>query len=348
MGKLSSSNQLTESTRIGIRTIWQLIKKLFSFLARAYNAAWAWLRLHIPFIEAIVQRHLNNPATIFIDLAVFVLTLYMAFGVTGATLIYKEKSESRFSEVLAELYPLPAAKVNSSFIWSHQYLQRLRFLNTFNAQAPSNVTSRPPTDTQLRQQIMDGLVENQILILEANKRGLSVSVDDVTNAYSAQKQQTPDLDTKIQQLYGMSVTDFKAVLAEKILKEKVKAVVLMRIKVSHILVTSLDAATKAKQDLAAGKSFADTAKLYSQDSQTKNSGGDFGYWTKGELATQIGQSFEDAAFKLTIGQVSDPVQTKFGYHIVVVTEKTGDNYQSYDDWYAQTLKSHSVKAYIGD
>lgn len=346
MGKLSTPNKFLETVRIWLFEAWQLLRRFGRFLQTILQKIWTWSRLHVPFVEAIIQRHLNNPATIFIDLAIFVLGLYLAFGVTGGILIYSAKSETKFSEELAVLYPLPAAKVGNSFIWSHEFLARLRFLNTFNKNAPSDVATRPPTDKELRKQVMDGLVENQILVLEAQNRGLSVSQDEVNAAYDAQVKVTPDLAAKVQQLYGMSVADFKEVLAEKILKQKVEAVVLERVRVSHILTTTLSGANTAAAAIKGGMSFADAAKQYSQDAQTKDNGGDLGFWAKGELAGQINQAFEDAAFSTAVGQVSAPVQSQYGFHIIDVTDKTGDNLQTYNDWYAKVLANYKVSRYI--
>lgn len=319
-----------------------ICKIIYQFLITLLRRLWSFLRLKIPFLEAYIDRHVNNPATFFIDGAVLVLALYFIFGATGAYLVYGKKSESRFTEDLTVIYPLPAAKVNNSIVWSHHFLKRLRFLNTFNEHAPKDVTSRPPTDTQLRNEIMQGLIEDKIVLLESQKRGISVTETELNDAYNQQKSQNQDFEKKLQDLYGMSPQDFKEILAERILREKLKAAILTRIKVSHILTTTLDAANAAKKEIDSGKDFADVAKRYSSDSQTKDSGGDLGYWTKGELASQIDPSFENAAFGLNVGQVSGPIQTKFGYHLIKVTERTGDNLESYDDWLKQVRKNYKT------
>ena len=348
MGKLPSPNQLSEQIKRFFHAVGRFFVRVYQLITLVCQKVWAWIRVHIPLVEAIIQRHLTNPASVFVDAAITVLAIYLAFGISGAVDIYKVKSESGFAETLAELYPLPAARVGDSFIWSHEYLQRLRFLNTFSAQAPKSTTSLPPTDQQLRKQIMDGLIENQVLVLQAEKLGISVTTDDVNAAYAQQLQQTPDLETKIGQLYGMSVADFKNVLAESVLKTKVTSVVITNITVSHILTTTQDAANQAEQALSSGQSFAAVAKQFSQDANTKDNGGNLGTWTKGQLASQISPAFESTAFSLPLNKPSAPVQTQYGYHIIEVTAKTGNNYESYDDWYAQTLKSYSVSQYIGN
>ena len=81
-----------------------------------------------------------------------------------------------------------------------------------------------------------------------------------------------------------------------------------------------------KQRLKAGHDFAALAKEFSQGpSSTK--GGDLGYFARGQMVTP----FEDAAFSLKPGEVSDIVETKFGYHIIKVVDKKPETTISYDE-----------------
>lgn len=346
MGQLSSPHQLLTTGRQGVSTIWLIIKRVSLFFYGLWQRCWGWLTVRIPFLRALVTRHLNNPATIFVDGAVFILVLYLVFGVTGASLIYGQRSESRFSETLAVLYPLPAVRIDSTFIWSHKFLQRLRFLNTFSAQAPAELVSKPPTDNELREKVIEGLIEDQIILIEAKKLGVNVTEEELDASFNDQKKQTTDFEARIKQLYGMSVTEFRSVLAERILKEKVKGAVLVRVKVRHILTATPSAANTAKKQIEGGKSFADVAKEFSQDKQSKDSGGELGYWTKGELTNLVGPGFEEAAFAIEVNKVSEPIQSQYGFHIIQVTEKTGTNLQTYEDWYKTVEKNYKIKRYL--
>lgn len=310
-----------------------------------YGRVWAWARLHLPFMEALVQRHLRNPATIFMDGAVFILIIYFAFGVAGAGLVYGKKSDSRFTETLTILYPLPAAQVDNSFVWSHRFLQRLRFLNTFSQQAAPDA-AKPPTNHELRVKILDGLIEDKVIFLEAQKRQISVTEPEVKAAYDKQRAQTPDFEGKIKQLYGMSPDEFRQVVAETLLKEKVKKAVLTRVHLRHILTDSESTARLVKGRLEGGADFAAMAKEFSQDAQTKDTGGDLGFWSQGDLLSQISTEFETTAFQLEVNKVSNPVNSKFGYHIIQVTEKSGDNLQTYGDWLKGAIGTYKIRKYI--
>ena len=90
----------------------------------------------------------------------------------------------------------------------------------------------------------------------------------------------------------------------------------MQIRASHILVSTLDEAKTVISELEDGKDFAKLAKKYSS-CPSKEQGGDLGFFSKGQMVKE----FEDAAFSLKKGEISDPVKTQFGYHIIKLTEK---------------------------
>lgn len=83
----------------------------------------------------------------------------------------------------------------------------------------------------------------------------------------------------------------------------------------HILVDSEDKAKEIAAKAKAGADFAKLAKEYSKDSA--EDGGDLGYFTKEQMVPE----FAAAAFKLDKGQVSDPVKTQFGWHIIKIEDK---------------------------
>jgi parvulin-like peptidyl-prolyl isomerase len=84
-----------------------------------------------------------------------------------------------------------------------------------------------------------------------------------------------------------------------------------KVKASHILVEKQSQALKVLEELKAGADFRELAKKYSTCPSGKK-GGDLGQFGRGQMA----RAFEQAAFALKTGQVSEPVKTQFGYHII--------------------------------
>lgn len=90
-----------------------------------------------------------------------------------------------------------------------------------------------------------------------------------------------------------------------------------KVKASHILVKDEKTAKEVKKKLEDGGDFAKLAKKYSTDEGTTDQGGDLGFFSVGKMDP----AFEDAAYSLKKGEISDPVKSQFGYHIIKVTDK---------------------------
>lgn len=84
-----------------------------------------------------------------------------------------------------------------------------------------------------------------------------------------------------------------------------------KIKASHILVDKLSLAQEIYDDLQAGENFEKLARQYST-CPSKNRGGNLGEFPKGQMVSE----FWNACTKLQIGQISQPVKSQFGYHII--------------------------------
>ncbi|MBX6424056.1 peptidylprolyl isomerase [Thermosulfurimonas sp. F29] len=102
-----------------------------------------------------------------------------------------------------------------------------------------------------------------------------------------------------------------------------------RIKARHILIRipeggdkkaeeeALSRAREIRKKLLSGADFAELARRYSEDPGTKDRGGDLGTFSRGQMIPE----FEEAVFRLKVGQISSPIRTRFGYHIVQVEAK---------------------------
>jgi peptidyl-prolyl cis-trans isomerase C len=89
----------------------------------------------------------------------------------------------------------------------------------------------------------------------------------------------------------------------------------MQVRAKHILVDSLNTAVTLREKINLGEDFGALAKLHSKCPSGAN-GGDLGMFSRGQMV----KPFEDVAFGSDVGQVSGPVQTQFGYHLIQRTQ----------------------------
>jgi peptidyl-prolyl cis-trans isomerase C len=109
----------------------------------------------------------------------------------------------------------------------------------------------------------------------------------------------------------------------------------------HILVPTEDEAKAIEAELKKGADFATLAKEKSKDPGAAD-GGDLGYFTKDQMVPE----FAEAAFKLDKGQISDPVKTQFGWHIIEVEDKRIKPTPTFDEVKSQleTYVEHRAQA----
>jgi peptidyl-prolyl cis-trans isomerase C len=89
------------------------------------------------------------------------------------------------------------------------------------------------------------------------------------------------------------------------------------VRARHILLESKEKAREVFEKIAHGDDFVELAKRYSRDPDTKNQGGDLGFFARGQMPPP----FEEAVFKLANGEVAQPFQTQFGWHVARLDER---------------------------
>ncbi|AGK52546.1 peptidylprolyl isomerase [Bacillus sp. 1NLA3E] len=152
-----------------------------------------------------------------------------------------------------------------------------------------------------------------------------------------------ELDKKVKEIKDQAGANFQMLLAqnnikdEKELKEVLKPQLLIEkaslkevkvtdkelqahykyIKARHILVADEATANEVKSKLAAGEKFEDLAAKYSTDPGSKDNGGDLGWFGEGAMVPE----FEKAAYALKIDEISAPVKSENGWHVIQVTDR---------------------------
>ena len=172
-----------------------------------------------------------------------------------------------------------------------------------------------------RNYLITHLVDMILLSRAAEEQGLSGS-DDFKRRFAAMR-------TKL--LAGLMLRQIaqKSVNEEAMHKVYDDAIKQMgdeqEVRARHILVETEDQAKAIQADLKKGADFAELAKQKSKDPAAAD-GGDLGYFTKDQMVPE----FADVAFKLDKGQISDPVKTAFGWHIIKVEDKRKKPAPTYD------------------
>ena len=85
-----------------------------------------------------------------------------------------------------------------------------------------------------------------------------------------------------------------------------------KIKCSHILVKKQSEAIEILDKIKNGEKFGKMARQFSTDSGSAKRDGSLGYFSRGKMVKE----FENAAFALQAGQISEPIKTQYGYHII--------------------------------
>ncbi|MBW1964480.1 MAG: peptidylprolyl isomerase [Deltaproteobacteria bacterium] len=194
---------------------------------------------------------------------------------------------------------------------------------------------------QLKEQFLDRWVDITLIAQEARDKKLDqdpeiqAKIEDIMNAVLAQEFLQREMgdkvkvtDDEIETYYNGHKEDFANL-------ESVKARhILLKVPEGVNEKAWKEAESKAKdikKKLENGKDFAELAKKYSDDPGTKDSGGDLGFFTKGRMVPE----FESVAFSLKPGELSEPVKTNFGYHIIEVQEKKAASIKNLADVQAQ-------------
>lgn len=200
------------------------------------------------------------------------------------------------------------------------------------------------------QQALESLIVDKIIYLEAEKQNIKISQEDIDKEIEQIIAQYGDEEafTQTMEMYGYSLEDVKKdiemnlkieallepdiSISEQEMKDyfeenKETFAVGEQVKASHILVESKETAEEVKEKLSAGEDYAEMAKEYSIDTTTKEQGGALGFIKKGETVSE----FENAAFSLEVGSISEPVKTASGYHIIKVEEKKEAEEANYEE-----------------
>ncbi len=161
-------------------------------------------------------------------------------------------------------------------------------------------------------EFIEYLINKKLLAIQARKSGYSEKKD-------IQIKYEWDFDDIISHAFYNDFVEKKSKVTDSEAKEyyEKNKEDFIEIKAQHILIKNKNTANNLYQRIKKGESFDEIARNYSEDETTKSMAGDLGYFTKGMMVKE----FEDAAFSLSTGEISEPVKTIYGYHIIKVNDR---------------------------
>jgi len=182
---------------------------------------------------------------------------------------------------------------------------------------------------QARGELLEQLIEQMLIIQAAHEAGIEVTdaevdaaiqslVQDIGQATFDQRLANEGLTletARLEMWRGMMAT---AMVSQIVADVPTRA---EHIRARHILVSTEESAAQLRQQLQGGANFATLAQTYSQDTFTRDRGGDLGFFPRGIL---ISPEVEAAAFALQPEEISEVVQSELGYHILQVVERIPD------------------------
>lgn len=220
-----------------------------------------------------------------------------------------------------------------------------------------------PNSPSLRNQVLDGMINDKLVLAQAIEDSIVVTEEEITERLEQQINrliyQAGGQD-QLEKIYGMSVNrmkreyQFRELIRKQMLVQKIQQQRQMQLSVSRreveeffatykdsipkvpteyelshiyiepkpdssVLQAMYNKALKIIDSINAGGNFADFAKRYSSDGSAAN-GGDLGFARRGSFVKE----YEEVAFTLQENEISKPVRTQFGYHIIQLVERRGD------------------------
>lgn len=251
-----------------------------------------------------------------------------------------------------------------------EYYDQL-FKSQYGDNYKSNSEAKQYYDQQ-RQQVLDSMVTEKVVLNKASEKKITATEDEITKKIDEFKKTYTEDQIKQEYSGGYGDPKFKeyaksSVIITKLMDEITKSVKVEdkemkdyytnnqlsftekpnTIHVAHILSKTEEDAKKVKARLDKGEDFAKVAKEVSTEDAAKTTGGDLGTYTYNgssgaftdESGNQLDQTFMTAALALKDGQISNPVQTSFGWHVIKTIKKQEYKVKSFDSAKAEIEKT---------
>jgi parvulin-like peptidyl-prolyl isomerase len=221
-----------------------------------------------------------------------------------------------------------AAVVNGAPIEFEEYQRQVAQVEAFFEQEGLDAESGEGRERleQARRQVLEQMIDQELIRQAAEEMGISISDEELDASIAdiiAQSGGEEEFNQSLQAT-GTTYEDFRQMLLDQLLSEAVYASVTASINsvaeqahARHILLPTRERAEEVLARLQSGEDFAYLAREYSEDVSSRETGGDMGFFPRGVMPPEV----EDVAFSLEVGEISQIVESQFGFHVLQVLER---------------------------
>jgi parvulin-like peptidyl-prolyl isomerase len=203
-------------------------------------------------------------------------------------------TQADFNRIIADMPPQLKKMLEERPELKTEMLQKWADFSILAQEAEATGFGDKETAQRKIKEIRDRVIVQELI--ESQMAKTTVTDQEISDYYNSHKDSYSVPEQVKAQHILIHIKDFNDAKAVELAHEKIKTV---------------------QEKLAAGESFATLASQYSDDTISKVKGGDVGFFPRGEMVPP----FEDFAFSGKIGDISDPVKTKYGLHIIKITDK---------------------------
>ena len=262
-----------------------------------------------------------------------------------------EKSKDKKSK--EKLDDNTVAMVNGQAITRDDYKKELETFNSMSA-----------LRQQAKASLVQMLIQDKLIFADAEKNGVKVDDKDINDAFLKDVQQVGG-DKQFDKMlddYNLTAEDLKNILKKNMIYQKHQEWFIenhpvtdeeinnyfeenkeqfQKVDASHILVEDEATAKEVKEKLDNGEDFVKLVKEYSKDPASGAKDGELGEFGKGQMVKE----FDEAVFSMKEGEISEPIKTQFGYHIIKVN-KILDSVDDAKEDIKNTLSTQKYQDYV--
>lgn len=288
------------------------------------------------------------------------LTLLIIIISIFAIGLYGFKWQDKLTDKIIRIFPYPVAFVNYKFLRYADFKDDVDTLVYYYNKMSSleEEDFLKPSRDELEKLALKRIVRNEYTRQVAKKYKISISkleLEQELEKIVNQSGSREEVEETLKELYNWGVEDLKnKVLYYHLLRAKLQE----KLAFDDSLQKNKEAENKAEKVLEEIKredmTFEALAKKYGED-DTAAQGGKLGYFRKGDMVAE----FEEAAFKLAVGEVSDLVRTQYGFHIIKILDKKGEGAnlqleashiliktQDLDEYLNENIKEARIYAFV--